>query len=298
MPPFLPSQWNQLKLVITQGGFRVPDFLMYVELSEPLIEYTLNRNWRFVVSGEAHKLFITYCPGDDRHETKDGPFTFDQALDECGMWLANIRREQRARDEGGVDAEPSWLRGQMPESYQRSLAEIERLTNEAQRMASVGRLLWQTGEPLNEAVCEVFRRLGFRAELTPRATTYDVTVNIDDKRRLLLEVTGIEGAIQKKSPKLAQVFQTVQEFATEHDRVVLVANTFRQVNVVERDKNSSVTADALKLLQRMTANVVTSPTLFRVWSIALDDPGTAKQQVERLWSQDGGLFELPPIVPG
>ena len=186
---------------------------------------------------------------------------------------------------------PDWLVAEMPQGYQTRVAEIQRLSSEIEAMDRIGRLLWEIGQPLADAVRDVFTALRLETEPTGRAATHDLTVKLDANRRLLLSVSHSEGTIQKKSPELARVFQTLHEFAGDNDRVVLVANGDRAKRPA--DRSEAITADALTFLRRMGANVLTAPALFKLWLLALQDQERARTYLERLHAQDGGTFQFP-----
>jgi hypothetical protein len=294
MPPLLQTQQNDIRRVIEDATFRFRDFRVFANEVHPRIECGLAApEWVFQFQGgDPSRLQVRYCPGDNAHEATNGFFPFETAVSYIPLWLRNIRRELAAQQIVGVEEEPAWLTEEMPKTYRERANEIGRLTLENEKLRRFGQLLWQTGEPLNEAVRDLFIALGHGATLTERGATYDVTGDLGESRRLLIEVTGIEGPIQKKSPKLSQVFQTTQEIATETDRVVLAANTFRQLATKDRLQTDSVTPDALKLIRRMGANFVTGVTLFDLWTLSLDDEEKAVKQVARLCTQDGGIFSL------
>jgi hypothetical protein len=186
-----------------------------------------------------------------------------------------------------VGLAPAWLVKQMPPGYQTRFAEIQRLSAEIQGMDRMGRLLWEAGPALREAVRELFVSLRLDVDPAPAATG-QLTVRLDATRRLLLHVAEVDSPIQKKSPELARVFHTLHEVAGEGDRVVLVSNSHRAVAPTERPQ--PMAADALDLLKRLGANFVASASLFNVWSLAQLDVNRARVQMDRLHAQDGGVF--------
>jgi hypothetical protein len=109
--------------------------------------------------------------------------------------------------------------------------------------------------------------------------------------RLLFHVSETEETIDKKSAEIAHVFRLLHEFAGEKDRVVLIANGDRLNQ--PSDRSAHVSADALKLLQRMGANCVAAPTLFKLWGLSVQDLEKARAHVGRLHEQDGGMYVLP-----
>ena len=185
---------------------------------------------------------------------------------------------------------PDWLAAEMPPGYNTRMLEIQRLSEELRTMGQFGRLLWTTGDELADAVREAFVALKFDIASTPASPASSVTVNLDGRRRLLLHVSKSKGAIERKSPDLAHVFQMLHELANDDDRIVLVANTDAATRPA--DRGSPVDDDAMKLLRRLGANLLLAPTLFAVWTLSLQDRDRARSWIERLHAQDGGPFEL------
>jgi hypothetical protein len=186
------------------------------------------------------------------------------------------------------DQAPDWLVDEMPPGYQTRAAEIQRLSDELWQMGRFGRLLCSVGDELAEAVRETFNALGCQTE--PGPTNEGTTVKLDAHRRLLLHVSAADTVIQKKGSELPVVFQMLHELADDTDRVVLVANPSPSIRPADRP--DSVSAEALNLLQRLGANLVTGPTMFALWTLSLKDANRAHAWVERLHEQDGGIFVL------
>lgn len=190
-----------------------------------------------------------------------------------------------------IDASPDWLLGEMPAGYQTRVSEIHRLTAELHDMDRFGRLLWQVGAPLADAVRDLFVALKLDVEPLRDSSPAPIGVKLDGHRHLLLHVSGTDGVIQKKSDDLAQTFQLLHEFAGDEDRVVLVANTTPALRPAERE--APMTPDAVDLLRRLGANFVSGPTLFAIWTLFLQDPKRGRTILDRLHAQEGGIF-LPP----
>ena len=185
---------------------------------------------------------------------------------------------------------PDWLAAEMPPGYNTRMLEIQRLSEELRTMGQFGRLLWTTGDELTDAVREAFVAMKFDVASPPPAFRSLVTVNLDSRRRLLLYVSKSEGAIEKRSPDLAHLFQMLHELAKDDDRIVLVANPDPATRPA--DRGAPVDDDAMKLLRRLGANLLLAPTLFAVWTLSLQDRDRARSWIERLHTQDGGPFEL------
>ena len=186
---------------------------------------------------------------------------------------------------------PGWLSAEMPPGYENRLAEMRRLSDELRVMDRVGRLLWQTGDELIEAVQDAFIALGCETERIPRPVVRSVAARLDGRRRLLVHASGSSGIVQKKDAELAHVFQLLHEQAEGGDRVVLVTNCEPGLRPAERPE--SVGPEALALLRRLGANVLPGPTLFALWTLSLQDKPRAHTFAERLHEHEGGVFVLP-----
>jgi hypothetical protein len=197
-----------------------------------------------------------------------------------------IRSASSSIDSSSAKA-PNWLVSQMPPGYQTRFAEIQRLSEEIQGMDRLGRLLWDTGPALREAIRQVFIALKFEVEPAV-ASAGRITVKVDAKRRLLLHLSESDRTIEKKDDDVKQVFHMLHEVAGEGDRVVFVSNANRTIAPTSRPP--AITPEALAFISRMGANFTTTPTLFAVWNLSMQDPNRARAQVERLHGQDGGTF--------
>jgi hypothetical protein len=188
-----------------------------------------------------------------------------------------------------VSKAPEWLLAEMPPGYQTRLWEIERLSVDLHAMDRIGRVLWEAGEPLRDAVDALFNALKCDVDAT-LGSTGPLVVKLGESRRLLLVVSGSVSSIKKTDEELAQAFRAVQ-FASTNDRVVFVANN--DPATPPADRPDPVLPDALDVLQRMSVNVVTTSTLFRLWRLWHEDQQKAQKALDRLHTQDGGPFVIP-----
>ena len=192
-------------------------------------------------------------------------------------------------DDVGLDGPaPEWVNAWMPQRHVDIVAEIERLRAEAEQIESLGRLLWQAGRPLEEAVRDVSRAIGFQAELTPAEPTCDVLVGLGDGKRLRVSVTGTEGNVTNKSTKIKQVFQATQE----GDRVVFVGNVHRGRPVADREWLDPVSGDAMMVLKGLGVVFTTTGTLFRIWTLSRENHQAGTDQMGQLHAAAPGLFAL------
>jgi len=174
----------------------------------------------------------------------------------------------------------------MPPGYQTRVVEIERLMSELREMEAIGRVLYETGEPLKDGVRAVFNALKCEGEPTPEAP-WSLAVKLDGSRRLLVYVPGTDAQLQKTSDALTHAFQLVQ-LAGERDRVLRVANNDPAVPPAQRP--DPVRPDAMQVLQRMGVNVTTTGALVNLWRLSFTDPQRVRTLLDRLHAQDGGAF--------
>jgi hypothetical protein len=160
-------------------------------------------------------------------------------------------------------------------------------------MDRIGRLLWEIGPPLQEAVGEVLAALKLETDSTTAVAVPAITVRLDSRRRLLVHVAETDEPIEKKSAELAHVFRLLHEVAGDGDRVVLVANSDRETR--PKDRADLLTPDALRLLGRMGVTVLSTSALFNLWMLSFQNPAKARAGLDQLHAQDGGLFTPPSI---
>jgi hypothetical protein len=185
---------------------------------------------------------------------------------------------------------PEWVVAEMPPGYQTRLAEIQRLWADLGEMDQIGRLLWQIGDPLAQAVRAVFLALKYEVDSAAGAAP-SLAVKLDDWRRLLIHVAESDGTIQRKSDEIAQLFDVLHRSAGDHDRVVLVTNGDR--GRPPKERSEAITPDALGFVERMGVNVLRTTDLFKLWRLSHEDGNRARAYVDRLHTQDGGAFQIP-----
>lgn len=214
--------------------------------------------------------------------------------------MTPMERKAQPDDVGLQGPAPDWVGSLMPrQRHAEIVAEIKKLQEEAdqlqdetRQMESMAGLLWQTGRPLQEVVRDVFRSLGFAAELTSGESVHDVTVNLGDGRRLLVDVTGTDGNITKKSPTIRKTFEMTQDGADDGDRIVLAANVYCDRPLTDREWLDPATPDALMILTGLGSVLVTTVTLFRIWKLSTENPQAAADHVLQLHAATAGAFTL------
>jgi hypothetical protein len=188
------------------------------------------------------------------------------------------------------DPDPrAWIIGELPPAYAEIAGKIAALRQEAQKYENVAGVLWQVGQPLAVGVRDIFTALQYDAALTEHEAGYNVRVDLGAGRHLVIEVVGSAEAIDRKSPAITELLRTLQNEVRDQDRLVLAANAWCELPLDAR-KQDPVTPEAVKLLQRVGANIVATSTLFGIWKYSLTNLDAARGSVMKLYSHDGGFF--------
>ena len=185
---------------------------------------------------------------------------------------------------------PAWVAAQLPPRYAEITAEVDALHREAHNIEAIGALLWRTGLPLIQAVRDAFAFMGFATEVAGQPANYDLSVQLDRGRRLFIEVAASAGAVDRTSPKITQILQTIQLDATDQDRVIFMVNAYCDTPIQDR-KQEPVTLDALKLIAGLGATLMTTSTLFATWRYSLQDAADARKIVNNFHAFVGGLYK-------
>jgi hypothetical protein len=207
-------------------------------------------------------------------------------MSEDAQALADVSEQAKT----GKDGQPDWVTGELPAQYGEIATKIKALQEEADKYEKVAAVLWQTGTPLVLAVRDLFAALQFKTEMSESgAASHDLVVELEGDKRLLMQIVGSDEGMTRKSPHINQILRTLQDDASDKDRVVVVANTHCETPLAQR-RQEPVAADALRIIQGLGANVITTPTLFGIWRYSLQDLPGARKSVMRLHAQDGGIF--------
>jgi hypothetical protein len=188
-----------------------------------------------------------------------------------------------------IASTPDWLPAEMPPGYRNRLEEIQRLSRDLEEMGRFGRLLCAVGPELRAIAGQAFTALEFDSAAGQSAAS--LIVSLDGRRRLLLHVSDSESSIRRRSGDLAEVFRLLHEEAHDDDRVVLLANPESAIRPA--DRGEAIEPEAVRFLTRLGANFLPASTVFGLWSMSLQDRRRARELVDSLHAQDGGLFRLP-----
>lgn len=184
---------------------------------------------------------------------------------------------------------PIWAMDELPAPYREVMTRMAELRAEARKYEELAAVLWTTGATLAHATQALFTEMKFETNLEEGQAGWQLTVPLDGQRRLLFEIVGQPSAIDRKAPSITELLQLLQERAGEQDRLVLAVNAWCDTPPDRR--SDAVTPDAVKLVNRLGTNVVTTSTLFNIWKYSLTDPDGARKTLNQLYAQEGGVFK-------
>jgi hypothetical protein len=211
---------------------------------------------------------------------------------------ASRQAEAPAVSKESVEAPPppaskdprEWIKAELPPAYAEIADKIEALRKEAQQYEGIAGVLWQVGQPLAAGIRDIFVALKFDATLVEHEGGQSVRVQLGGDKRLIVEVAGSKEAIDRKCPAFTELLRLLQNEATDQDRLVLAVNAWCELPPDQR-KSDLISPDALKLAQRVGANILPTTTLFGIWRFSLTNLEGARQTVMKLYSHDGGFFK-------
>lgn len=186
---------------------------------------------------------------------------------------------------------PEWL-VQYKSKQELSLEQkIESLTNELQqrrlehkRFEKVDVLLFGTGTPLEDAVQKALEEMGCIVEKQEKGATIDLKAKMDSMK-FAIEITGVDDKIYKNSKKFGQILQYLP-MKEEDEKIVLLANTYKDVDIAERISRESFTKPVLKIAENNDFCVMTTMNLYFVWKDSLNGK-SAKEILAEVFSAKG-----------
>jgi hypothetical protein len=188
---------------------------------------------------------------------------------------------------------PAWIQQAKVDDHR----QVEAALNEAQeadkRFKTVEYILWGTGDDLEGAVHLVLEDLGFEVTRTPKGATIDRIAGLPHSTaRFGLEITGLNEGIKKKSNKITQALSFLQH-REGTEKPVILANTFNDLPLEERTKETDFTEDALDLMQPNGIVGMTTATLYEIWKAVSYGGADIESIAQDLYNHPGGEFKFP-----
>lgn len=162
--------------------------------------------------------------------------------------------------------------------------ELEKRQLEHKRFEKIDVLLYGTGTPLEVAVQTVLEEMGCSVEKLEKGATIDLRAQIDSMK-FAIEITGVDDKIYKDSKKFAQILQYLPD-KEENEKIVLLVNTYRHLNVQERADKENFTKTVVKIARDNNFCLMTAKDLYFMWGDFLDGE-SPKKMFEEIHSTRG-----------
>jgi len=181
---------------------------------------------------------------------------------------------------------PGWVNTLKFERLKELEAQRETINSEIKELEGYLPLLYADGDLLVSAVLKVLMLLGLNAEKTERGYFVDILAETKDgTKKFGFEVTGVTGPIKKDSNKLSQIANL---HLKERDRKpVLVANTFKNIPIKDRQNKESFSKDAIDFLSEFKALLMTGWDLYRIAKKILEEKDSPEPYIDKLYNQSG-----------
>jgi len=150
-------------------------------------------------------------------------------------------------------------------------------------------LLSATGDPLRDSVIKALRLCGLQAKPTEPGFTVDILANTPDEAKSFgIEVTGTEGPIKKDSKKLTQL-QEFDRIKEKNEKVILIANTYRNLPIDERKSKENFTVQVVDYLRKYPFLLMTGLDLYKMAGDIISGTKKGHELVAILWNESGVL---------
>lgn len=189
---------------------------------------------------------------------------------------------------------PDWVKKYKSEAEREVEKKYSEAKEELARFRLMNQLLWggggsEMGKNLVEAVKNAFTDLGLSVEKTMTGATVDLTaVEKETGKKFAIEVTGTKNKINTRHKKAAQVFDFVLN-EKEDEKVILVANTYKDVDPEER--NLGFTERLIENAKNNEVCLMNSTDLFFIWKNVFEKKEDVADVIEHLQNTNG-LFRL------
>lgn len=137
--------------------------------------------------------------------------------------------------------------------------EIVGLQSEVEKLDHFRDLLCATGENLERIVQKALSDTGISTQKAPEGFPVDLL-----SEQVAVEVTGIKGSVSVGSEKVNQIARFKESFQNR-EKVILVANTFMDLNPSDRKGRMNFTDEVKNYLNAADVCYMTSKTLLELW---------------------------------
>jgi hypothetical protein len=161
---------------------------------------------------------------------------------------------------------------------------LEQKKTEHRRFDDIDLLLYGTGTELEDAVQRCLEELSFDVQKTEKGATIDFNAKTDFAK-FAIEVTGVNGEILKDNKKFAQILQYLPN-KDDDEKIVLLANTYRQIDDNERAGKENFTKPVQRIAVDNRFCLMTTLDLFLIWKDFLNAKSPEKA-IAKIFSTEG-----------
>ena len=134
-----------------------------------------------------------------------------------------------------------------------------------------------------EAVQRVLADLGLETKETPKGYVVDLL-----GEKTAVEVTSIKGKVNAKSKKVIQLSRFIEE-ERKDEKVILVANTYKELPLAERKGKVDISVPMERFLKSVQACFITTLALYGLWNRVLKKEMSAEDARKLIISTVGVL---------
>jgi len=157
----LPSQLEALLTTLEARGYRQHQFELQVQQNlGHVVRCEANSNYFFAIKVLGPLSFgLKFVPGPSIFFQEAHVTHWAEVIGEAAGWADRVTAQLRvlARQSDG-DSPPDWLETGLPSPYANLKNQLKTLQRQVDSIEAAGRLLWQTGRALEEAVLSVLQQ--------------------------------------------------------------------------------------------------------------------------------------------
>lgn len=161
--------------------------------------------------------------------------------------------------------------------------EIEDLKLKWEDQESYRDIFSKNDNKVPRAVQRILGDLGIRTKETPKGYVVDLI-----SQKVAVEVTSIKGKVNAKTKKVSQLSRFIEEKRKE-EKVIFVANTYKELFISERVGKEHLTETMENFLKSVHVCFITTLTLYQLWLKMLKEEMSARKVASLILKKDGIL---------
>jgi len=134
-----------------------------------------------------------------------------------------------------------------------------------------------------KATQRILADLGIRTKETQKGYVVDLI-----SQKVAVEVTSIKGKVNTKTKKVSQLSRFIEEKRKE-EKVIFVANTYKELTIRERIGKEHITGTMEDFLKSVHVCFMTTLTLYQLWSKVLRKEMSAREAASVILKKEGSL---------